>query len=62
MASGGILLAAKQGDPAVPSVPLQPVYPIEKRPGSLDPRVIDPTICIVELLLYGPSAQFEAEE
>src|SRR5918997_3955044 len=62
MAPGGILPAAKQGDPALPDLPLQPLDPIEERQGSFDPRVVHPAIRIVELLSYWPSSQLQAEK
>ena len=62
MAPGGIFLAAKQGDPALPDSLLQPVNSVEKRPRSLDPRVVHPAIRIVELLRCGSSSQLDAEE
>lgn len=62
MASGGVLLATKQGDPVLPNTNLQALDPIEKRLGSFDSRIVYSAIRIVELLCLGPSSQFKAEE
>jgi hypothetical protein len=62
MALGRVLLATKQGDPAVPGTTLQALDPIEKGLGSLDALIVYPTVRIVELLRCGPSPKLEAEE
>lgn len=62
MAPGGVFLAAKQDDFVILNLLLQPVDPIEERPGSLDKRIVYPSLCIVELLPFRPSAQLPTEE
>ena len=61
MAPGRVLLATKQGDPAVPNTTIQALDTIEKGLGFLDPRIVYPTVCIVELLRCGPSSKLVAE-
>ena len=62
MASGGVFLATEQGDPASLDLALQPMYTIEERPGSFDPRVVYPALRVVELLSLGSPAQLQAKE
>ena len=62
MTAGGVFFAAKQGDPTVQDLSLQPMYTIEKRPRSLNPHIVDAALRVVELLPRGPSTQFQAEE
>ena len=62
MTAGGVFFAAKQGDPTVQDLSLQPMYTIEKRPRSLNPHIVDAALCVIELLPRGLSTQFQAEE
>jgi hypothetical protein len=62
VAYGRIFLATKQGYLMVPYTTLQPLHPIEKRPRSLDSRILHPSIRIVELLRCGSSSKLEAEK
>ena len=62
MTSDRVFFTAEQGDPAVQNLSLKPMYTIEKRPGSLDPQIVDAAPDIVELFPRGSSAQFQAEE
>ncbi len=62
MASGRVLLATKQDDPAGRDTAFQALDPTEKGLGSLDPRIVYPTVRIVELLRCGSSSKLGAEE
>ena len=41
---------------------LQPTYTIEERTGTPDQRVVYPAVAAVEILSFGPSTEFPAEE
>ena len=62
MTAGGVFFAAKQGNPTVQYLSLQPMYTIEKRPRPLNPHIVDAALCVVELLPRGLSTKFQAEE
>ena len=62
MAAGGIFFATEQGDRAGPDLLLQPTYTIEERAGTPDQRVVHPSLRVVELTAFGPSAKLPAEE
>lgn len=62
MAAGGVFLAAEQGNPAGLELLFKPTYTIEEWLGALDQRVVHPSLRVVELLPFGPSAQLPAEE
>jgi hypothetical protein len=62
MTAGGVFFAAKQGDPTVQNLSLQPMYTIEKRPRSLNPHIVNAALRVIELLARGPSTEFRSEE